>query len=82
MITPVFPFTPDISLTSDISLSLTSDMNRICAGLAQGTHPTAAHRSEAMAAATQHLLSHDLITRVHGDLFPMAPAYATPDSNP
>ena len=38
-------------------------MNRICAGLAQGTHPTAAHRSEAMAAATQHLISHDLITR-------------------
>ena len=68
-------------------MGLTCPTKLICptttlVGLAQATHPTAAHRSEAMAAATQHLLSHDLITRVHGDLFPMAPAYATPDSNP
>ena len=47
-------------------------------GLAQGAHPTAEHRSEAMAAATQHLLTHQLIKRVHGDLFPIAPAWNAP----
>ena len=47
-------------------------------GHEQGAHPTAEQRSEALAAATEHLLTHKLIARVHGDLFPMAAAWSAP----
>ncbi len=47
-------------------------------GLVHATHPTAAHRSEAMAAATQHLIDHHLIKRRHGDLFPIATGWQAP----
>eukprot|EP00320_Phaeocystis_rex_P001204 CAMPEP_0119067578 /NCGR_PEP_ID=MMETSP1178-20130426/9947_1 /TAXON_ID=33656 /ORGANISM="unid sp, Strain CCMP2000" /LENGTH=114 /DNA_ID=CAMNT_0007049249 /DNA_START=37 /DNA_END=377 /DNA_ORIENTATION=- len=47
-------------------------------GLVQAAHPTAVERSEAMAAATQHLLTHQLIKRTHGDLFPIAPSWNAP----
>ena len=47
-------------------------------GLVQSAHPSAEHRSDAMAAATQHLIAHKLIKRCHGDLFPIAPAWNAP----
>lgn len=47
-------------------------------GLVQSVYPTAEERSVAMAAATQHLIAHQLISHCHGDLYPIAPAWNAP----